>query len=436
MATTIETPRQYSQPSRKGKRAWRKNIDISEVQQGLDDVREEVIRGGVIAEKPSDELFAFDTSGDKGIQRAYQKTHKHLKADEILAQRSAVPALDTHKRASKTTDGIIEPAAKRQRSGKISYKELERLRNVAHGRLDETDVVKVPENAEYDPWDREIAMRSQPKDPKFSFLESAKPIREPSTLKQAPISLAADGRKIPAIKPPPVEASYNPDSAAYFAAFAREGEKEVDAERKRLREAEQEKERLEKIAAAMEESDHEGSEDDDEESAWEGIQSEPEDPDWLNRRRPERKTQAQRNKIKRRKELERKSLSEEKTRKRMEQVGHAKAIAKAIDAKNKNDKMSLLVEDLTSESQDGDDTQLRRRRLGRYFPPQAPLELVLPSELQESLRLLKPEGNLLGDRFRNMIVRGKVEARRPIQRGKKRNRTYTEKWSYKDWKLK
>jgi len=63
------------------------------------------------------------------------------------------------------------------------------------------------------------------------------------------------------------------------------------------------------------------------------------------------------------------------------------------------------------------------------------LELVLPDELQESLRLLKPEGNLLKDRFRSILVRGKVETRTPISQPKKARRTYTEKWTYKDFKV-
>ena len=66
---------------------------------------------------------------------------------------------------------------------------------------------------------------------------------------------------------------------------------------------------------------------------------------------------------------------------------------------------------------------------------QPPLELVLPEELQESLRLLKPEGNLLKDRFRNLLVSGKMETRKPIQQPKKKRVLYTEKWSYKDWNL-
>lgn len=66
--------------------------------------------------------------------------------------------------------------------------------------------------------------------------------------------------------------------------------------------------------------------------------------------------------------------------------------------------------------------------------PDAPLEVVLADELQDSLRALRPEGNLLKDRYRNMLLNGKLETRRTMQH-KKPKREVTEKWSYKDWKL-
>lgn len=40
-----EAPAQYGQPSRKGKKAWRKNVDVRVVQDGLDQVREELTQG-------------------------------------------------------------------------------------------------------------------------------------------------------------------------------------------------------------------------------------------------------------------------------------------------------------------------------------------------------------------------------------------------------
>ncbi len=38
-------PQQHNQKSRKGKKAWRKNVDVTEIDAGLDVAREEVIKG-------------------------------------------------------------------------------------------------------------------------------------------------------------------------------------------------------------------------------------------------------------------------------------------------------------------------------------------------------------------------------------------------------
>lgn len=45
MSAKLEAPQQYKQPSRKGKRAWRKNVDVSEVQEGLRLLKDEEIKG-------------------------------------------------------------------------------------------------------------------------------------------------------------------------------------------------------------------------------------------------------------------------------------------------------------------------------------------------------------------------------------------------------
>lgn len=45
MTTSGKPPSQFKQPSRKGKKAWRKNVDITDIQEGLEELREEVIKG-------------------------------------------------------------------------------------------------------------------------------------------------------------------------------------------------------------------------------------------------------------------------------------------------------------------------------------------------------------------------------------------------------
>ena len=81
----------------------------------------------MIAEKPSDELFAVDTAGDTAIQKKVQSRHKPLKVDQILAARSAVPAVSSRKRFSDLDD---EGKRKKQR---ISGREYDRLRAIAYG---------------------------------------------------------------------------------------------------------------------------------------------------------------------------------------------------------------------------------------------------------------------------------------------------------------
>src|SRR5208282_3118656 len=114
------------------------------------------------------DLFTLDTAGDASILKKYLKGSKPLKADEIIAQRSAVPAVSMRKRPGEnTTDGTI--GAKRQRTSYVSHKELTRLRNIADGRQEDS-LVEVTE-ASYDPWDAQRHVQETAQIPRFSFLE-------------------------------------------------------------------------------------------------------------------------------------------------------------------------------------------------------------------------------------------------------------------------
>ena len=223
----------------------------------------------------------------------------------------------------------------------------------------------------------------------------------------------------------------------YEERFLAEGEKELMAEQKRLAAAEEERVKLEaaaKSAAEAEDAEARAELSEwEEDSAWEGFESGAEDI-RLSAKRAERKTPAQRNRIKRRKEEERKAKMVANIKKKNEQAAQVKKIAKAVAEKEQLRALSRLKQNEDSSSE-GDDMELRRRKLGKIALPEKNLELVLPDELQESLRLLKPEGNLLKDRYRSLLVRGKLESRRPISFAKKAKRKATEKWTHKDFML-
>jgi Nop53 (60S ribosomal biogenesis) len=226
---------------------------------------------------------------------------------------------------------------------------------------DANPVNNANDDAIHDPW-------AVPKDPpplddsKFDFLEGPKPVVAPSTLKQAPISLAANGKRILALQKPRSGTSYNPLFEDWDRLLTEEGEKELQAEKKRLEEARKEQEKQRLITEAK---DDDGEAKSGNETEWEGFESEYEKPEWLNKKRPERKTQSQRNKIKRRKEAEREAKWEARMKKPRQQVDRIKEIAKEVQATEKAWKLQLGRLDKSPE--EGDDSVLRRRPLGKNW---------------------------------------------------------------------
>ena len=332
----------------------------------------------------------------------------------------------------KTTNGLI--SAKRQRTDWVSHKELARLRRVADGQHDNTVEIK---NATYDVWDMPVEAK---KIDVNDFVTEVPTAKLPKSMKQKPLSLLQNGKHVPAVQKPTGGYSYNPMFTDYEERLAEESEKALEAERKRL-EAE-EAERLQE-AAARSAAEAEAAEaranlsEWEEDSEWEGFQSGGEEVK-LSTKRPERKTQAQRNRIKRRKEEEQLQKQRITLKAQRTQEHRIKDIAEEIEEQDR-EKALMLAEAAANDSDDSlselKDEKLRRKQLGKYKLPEKDLELVLPDELQESLRLLKPEGNLLRDRYRSMLVRGKVESRRHIPFHKTKKGKYTEKWTYKDFTI-
>ena len=165
---------------------------------------------------------------------------------------------------------------------------------------------------------------------------------------------------MPAVPAPKPGISYNPAFQDWEALLVAEGQREVQAEKKRRREAELEQERLDRIAAA--EAERVGDIQTEDESAWEGFESDYEGADWSKKRRPERKTPAERNKAKRKKETERREKLEKKLKEREKQQRQIGEIARQM--KNAA-KARALEEADREEHKEVDYRVLRRRRFGK-----------------------------------------------------------------------
>ena len=308
----------------------------------------------------------LDVDGDTSIAKKFLKTSKPLRADEIIAERSAVPSVSVKKRpGDKTTTGIVDP--KRQRVSYISHKELTRLRNVIAGK-DTKPLVAATEPA-FDPWSDSADARDQIEDQRFSFLPKSQKKVAPRTMRHKSISLAASGKPVPAVSKPAGGYSYNPVYTEYEQRLITAGEKELEAEKKRLANAESERLKAEAAAksaaeAVAAEARAEVSEW-DEESAWEGLESGPEDTRFSTKR-PERKSHAQRNRINRRKEEEQRQKMAANIKKRNEQAQHIKMIAKSVEEVEAARALasSVQAENADDESE-GEELQLRRRKLGK-----------------------------------------------------------------------
>ena len=427
MSLTAGEPQQRKQPSRKGKRAWRKNVDISEVQTGLESLREEIKQGGPLAERPSDELFVLDTAGSEEIRKKHKLT-KPLKVDQILAERSAVPPVDGRKRSRlMPADSIHEPASKRAKKDWISKKEVQRLKDSLNVQSYlNTQHVEDISGTSHDIWAKST-LTKQAEEESSEYIPRTRTKVAPETLRRASIVMTANAKPVKAVPNPNGGTSYNPSFEEWDDLLTREGEKEVEAEQARQQNARVDAEKEARVAALAAAPEHDlGS---DGESAWEGFETEDE-KDKLQQKRPERKTPAQRNKLKRRKQAEQLANHQKRMgdkRKQAEQV--VLAVTKSRD----DARASATVEPSLDDDPDTEDTKIRRRKLGNAVIADKQLEVVLPDELQESLRRLKPEGNLMNDRFRTLLVNGKIESRKPIIQPKSKKIFTTEKWSYKDF---
>lgn len=257
------------------------------------------------------------------------------------------------------TDGVFDFSSKRRKSG-VSPREYERLRNVAYGNQSVKDVIKTDDTPDYDPWDVQEP-GDQKQDPHFSYLERVKPIRAPPTLKEAPVSLIAGTGEALAVATPRPETSYNPVFQDWDAHLTAAGQKEVAAEKKRQRESKLERERLDRISAAEKECEADIQTED--ESAWEGFASDYESAEWLRKRRPERKTPAERNKVKRRKEAERKEKWDKKIKEREKQQ---RQIGEIVRQLKKDVKVKALVKTESEPlEKNTDESLLRRRKFGK-----------------------------------------------------------------------
>lgn len=447
-APKVDRPSQYKQSSRKGKKAWRKNIDISDIEQSIETKREQEITHGKsnISDLKNDDLFQVDTSGDDVLKNKLIKRKqikKNLKSTEILEAiktNSKVGALVHHKH-----DDNQKKAKKVQGVSKRELNKLMALAGRVHGeskiknRTGKDGLVK---SKTFDLWgdnssnkhklpsgievDAKIAMSVDKDLVEKSTTSWSLPSVKPDTIDRETVQI----REFKEI--PHAGKSYNPNKRDWSDLISTEFDNEKINEAKRVA-LQEYRERIQHLMDTIDDNEEESSSEDDDNEEDEDEENEEEDTSIsLSLNKPaklKKKTKYQRNKAKRHEEKMKLQDELKKLREQIHQLEKFEEIE--VEVLQKTEKQVKELEDKNKIKK----RRQNRNKMGtKYGILDERLEVKFSDELSDSLRKLKPEGNLLYDNVRKLQSSGKIESRVPVKRGRRYKQKITEKWTYKDFK--
>lgn len=441
---TVKRPAQYKQSSRKGKKAWRKNIDLTDIEQSIETKKDHEITHGTsdIGSLKDDALFQVDDTGDAALKSKLIKRKqikKNLKSKEIL---------DAVKSNSKV--GAVKHVKHGDNKGKVqtvSKKELKKLMALAGKVAGEskfkTHVARdgLVKSDSHDLWGAEKVTKVVT--PAGISLDVNKEVEIPETL----LKNSTTGWSVPSVKPktldvapiqvneyeetPHAGKSYNPNKADWSNLMEKEYKLEKIREDNRVA-IQEYRQKIQKLMDVLDDSEEEVSSEEDD-------QNEDEDDDSDEKIKKDDKlsiNEAVKNKKKTKYRRNRAKAHEERVKVQQE-VKRLKA--KIRDLENLEKTEELVLEEIKQrENRQKEPRQNKvnkKHKLGtKYSAREANLEVKFSDELSDSLRKLRPEGNLLYDQIRKLQSSGKVEARVPVKKSRRYKQKITEKWTHKDFK--
>ena len=221
--------------SKKNKKSWRKNVDMTAVNQLLEERRFDERTGGSLAEQPDSALFTVDSGGGAGDQPA-GRNRKAVRPLRCFANLAGLPGAkdpvglrNTTKTPEQRENPIVTAQRERKiKAGRISKKHQARVqdRQTALDKKEATKVERLTRRRtvfDRDLWaEQEEDKKSLPSLEwvgKEAVLQAALGTRgSPATAEFRPRatgSLASSGSRLPAVEVPGSGASYNPSLAEH-----------------------------------------------------------------------------------------------------------------------------------------------------------------------------------------------------------------------------
>ncbi|KAH7911482.1 P60-like protein [Hygrophoropsis aurantiaca] len=421
--SSLGAPSQHKQSSRKGKRAWRKNIDIQPVEDGLEGLRaEERVIGSILQKQTDDQLFQIDVHGDDKVRKSLPRyTKDQLTATKILNQRSAVPAVFSRPTGTtKHNAGVKINQADKQRLLRMAKRPVKGPFNTI---LDPTkfgagsaiiDVSNAVKNSGgYDAWAPIVG--EEVKD----GLETVKK----ATVKKPEFEHPRDLIEIPAISEPHQGASYNPPASDHEELIR----KAYEVEQRRVQKAEQFAEVKRQLAQARTLDTNDEINGIPPGMTLDEVTAGEENSEYLDgadailpKKLPARKTKQQHAKAAKLR-AEKQSLAERAAKKRMlASISTIKSLRSEVAKSQQSRDHARLARQqvLRARLKNG----LAGTKLGKYKIPEVDIDVQIGEDLSESLRTLKPEGNLFRDRFLSLQQRALIEPRVPVLPTKRKRR--------------
>ena len=408
--------------SKNKKKNWRKKIDISEVEDGLDVQRMEMRTGGLVAEKPNEQLFKIETRKNlnANISKPLPIKFRRLMADRIL-----VP--DPNKVQSNSRS-----ISKKKRQ--VERKKLIKMLTVPQNKCPGTKVAKEATFDSMDIWNNDIVDFNHKihgrSDVTIHTLNvvGQKGIKRPDHMHKRPIF---DKGGLEVAHP---GTSYNPSLEMHQSLLFQETLKEADKVKKA--------ENIERAiyvdpstiatSQSRRDEDLEGllDDDSDDESDDEVLSKESNTEDVSNTTTTVEKRKSKKaRKIAKQLKLEKRQREIEWTKKLQEnQVYQSKTFLKEISKKEK--------ESLKKQAKKKEMKLHKRPTLSAYKFVEPNEDLQLSTEIRGSLRVLKPEGDILTDCYRNLQKRCIIEPRQKFKPPKRKFKVkYQERREFREIEL-
>ncbi|XP_028385642.1 ribosome biogenesis protein NOP53 isoform X1 [Phyllostomus discolor] len=445
---------------RNRKRGWRRLAQEPlglEVDQFLEDVRlQERTSGGLVSEAPDEKLFFVDT-GSKERELNKKRTRdqkrplllkKPLRVDLVLENTSKVPApkdILAHQAPNakklKRKEQLWERLVKQGELPRDVRRAQARLLSppVARAKPRPQDAVEQPF---YDLWAKDNPLERPLAGQDTFFLEQTKKkgVKRPPRLYTKP-------SRVPAVEVTPAGASYNPTFEDHQTLLweAHEVELQRQREAEKLERqlalppaeqvATQESTFKEMCQGLLEESDGEGEPGEGQDGGPE-VARDDTDGDAQASAMPalltavEKKTEQQRRREKAARMLRAQQASVRAARLRHQELFRLRGIK--VQVAQRLAELARRREQRRAKRLAEAD---KPRRLGRLKYQAPDIDVQLSSELSDSLRTLKPEGNILRDRFKSFQKRNMIEPRERAKFKRKYKVKLVEKRAFREIQL-